>query len=700
MAAMHPASLRRSYSAVKSSINASTEVAPLSPRDRSSSSSSSAEEGEGEEDAHHAILSFIPLLRFQTDKLFGVVAKPVFLAVAFSLLAMNVLTIALPACGVPLVDPGNGANLNRAMAGFWQTVAFTAGNLVILKWHALLQGRVQALVPESLMARLRRRCGGGGGAAGSGVEEPSWLDVEAAKQDDEATGASPSGAARVLPRASSAPPSAGDARSTAESVYLSHGGDSRDERAAQNLKSTLGDFRIWISKDMQKSTESWEIESHISEAMAASKTFVALVSQAALVEMASAHDEWNLTVMEWEIALELQKNGEIIIMPAVVGDVGLSSQDFNFSEDPPKCGKESMRGEDVGLRSVKAIAEDMLRLAENSVRLTQPNTSADGGRPDSLMLSYRVTETGDPADTRDSTKQGDNFTPKLQKALQARGYSCFVGEKQLEAGDEWATTIARAIKGCRAMLIVSSPTYGETKWTFRELQMADNNQKKLIPIYHSGKFPPNDKVEMFLGGTQYIDFRTENHSHTFEEKVSELVAKLKKQKIFPDIYTADGSDKNGASRLRQGSQLLQPTQSQSDYEVQSLADTLRERLEMLAMLDASEQSTSARSVQLWKLLDEELESSRDHKMRVSMATGRDNTITTMKYLAWASTLVMYVFGPVCGVVAGMAVQQRMEADDDIQFQGMFGRVFLTLRLWLFVVFVSQFAVRTPGNISI
>ncbi len=30
------------------------------------------------------------------------------------------------------------------------------------------------------------------------------------------------------------------------------------------------------------------------------------------------------------------------------------------------------------------------------------------------------------------------------------------------------------------MLIVSSPTYGMTKWTFRELQMADNNQKKLV----------------------------------------------------------------------------------------------------------------------------------------------------------------------------------------------------------------------------
>ena len=74
---------------------------------------------------------------------------------------------------------------------------------------------------------------------------------------------------------------------------------------------------------------------------------------------------------------------------------------------------------------------------------------------------------------------------------------------------------AKAVKGCKAMLIVSSPTYGMTKWTFRELQMADNNAKKLIPIYHSGNFPPNDKVEVFLGGTQYIDFSS-GHERTFD----------------------------------------------------------------------------------------------------------------------------------------------------------------------------------------
>ena len=52
---------------------------------------------------------------------------------------------------------------------------------------------------------------------------------------------------------------------------------------------------------------------------------------------------------------------------------------------------------------------------------------------------------------------------------------------------------------------------------------------------------------------------------------------------------------------------------------------------MAAMLDASDESSSTRSVQLFKLLDEEIESSRDHKMRKAMADGKKHVQRTMKY---------------------------------------------------------------------
>ena len=78
-----------------SSLDLSTEV-PLSTEDEDLA-------------AVEGFASFIPLLRFQTDKLFGVVALPVFYLVACALLLMNFLTLALPILGFDLVetDPSN-----------------------------------------------------------------------------------------------------------------------------------------------------------------------------------------------------------------------------------------------------------------------------------------------------------------------------------------------------------------------------------------------------------------------------------------------------------------------------------------------------------------------------------------------------------------------------------------------------------------
>ena len=112
---------------------------------------------------------------------------------------------------------------------------------------------------------------------------------------------------------------------------------------------------------------------------------------------------------------------------------------------------------------------------------------------------------------------------------------------------------------------------------------------------------------------------------SFEDKVTELVSKLKKQKIFPDLQNDGDSGGGGDGIIDQRASLFD-----TDYDVEPLVANLRERLEMAAILDASEQSASARSVQLWRMLDEELESSRDHEMRTAMHTGRSNITKTMK----------------------------------------------------------------------
>ena len=114
-----------------------------------------------------------------------------------------------------------------------------------------------------------------------------------------------------------------------------------------------------------------------------------------------------------------------------------------------------------------------------------------------VMISYRVPETGDG---------GDRAVFALQAALQARGYSVFVGEAAIQGASSWPATIQRGVEGCRAFVVLCSPTYGDaavSPWTERELVLADNLRKPLLPVWHSGPYPP-PAVAIYLGGKQRI----------------------------------------------------------------------------------------------------------------------------------------------------------------------------------------------------
>ena len=138
-----------------------------------------------------------------------------------------------------------------------------------------------------------------------------------------------------------------------------------------------------------------------------------------------------------------------------------------------------------------------------------------------VMISYRVPETG---------AGGDKSVFALQKMLEARGYSVFVGEAAIEGGSSWPSTIQKGVEDCRAFVVLCSASYGDaaaSPWTKRELELADNLKKPLVPVWHSGPYPPR-AVAIYLGGTQRIptgDFR-EGYAKAkiSHEKVAEELA--------------------------------------------------------------------------------------------------------------------------------------------------------------------------------
>jgi hypothetical protein len=170
---------------------------------------------------------------------------------------------------------------------------------------------------------------------------------------------------------------------------------------------------------------------------------------------------------------------------------------------PPLCAKLGMHSAadaalltDADLESVGMKPLERRRLLQAAPPTAAPAADADpvaAGMCD-VMISYRVPETGDG---------GDKSVFVLQAALEARGYRVFVGEAAIQGGEEWPRTIAAGVRDCAAFVVMCSPTYGDTVWTERELVMADNLHKPLIPVWHSGAYPPK-AVEIYLGGKQRI----------------------------------------------------------------------------------------------------------------------------------------------------------------------------------------------------
>jgi hypothetical protein len=167
--------------------------------------------------------------------------------------------------------------------------------------------------------------------------------------------------------------------------------------------------------------------------------------------------------------------------------------------------------------------------------------------PDSafdVMISYRITDSG---------AEGDRSVFALKSALEARGVSVFVGESNITAASNWISRIQRGIANCKAFVIMCSPTYGHetlSPWTKREFELAVLLKKPLVPVWHSGPYPPPE-VALVLGATQRIPAAKSvgfaEGSATLEVVVEELLPVLLSLGITPVVAAHGGAAGGGVS---------------------------------------------------------------------------------------------------------------------------------------------------------
>jgi hypothetical protein len=103
------------------------------------------------------------------------------------------------------------------------------------------------------------------------------------------------------------------------------------------------------------------------------------------------------------------------------------------------------------------------------------------------------------------SRHDSEFVDKLIAELEKLGYSVWVDRENIRGGDSWLKSIAEGIDQCNAYLIVLSPNSVASKMVARELTLAFEKQKPIIPLRYK-PYTLSSDMEFQLAGTQYIDF--------------------------------------------------------------------------------------------------------------------------------------------------------------------------------------------------
>lgn len=109
--------------------------------------------------------------------------------------------------------------------------------------------------------------------------------------------------------------------------------------------------------------------------------------------------------------------------------------------------------------------------------------------------------------------------------IERKGYRVWIDKKGIDSGDEFKTTIVKAIRNSDVFLFFSSKGANESTWTMKEVNTAVHFKKAIIPVKLDNT-EYDDSILLELVGLDYVDF-TDGTQHSYA--ISKLIAALKKR---------------------------------------------------------------------------------------------------------------------------------------------------------------------------
>ena len=119
-----------------------------------------------------------------------------------------------------------------------------------------------------------------------------------------------------------------------------------------------------------------------------------------------------------------------------------------------------------------------------------------------IVLSYHIPETGKPCPQH---PDADGSAPAIARILIEAGYSVPTGQD--DSPQVASLSRIRALQVCKAFVVLVSKTYGDpqlSSHTQKEYLAAKDAGLPILPVYHSGRFPPPGLQDAMGPFMQYV----------------------------------------------------------------------------------------------------------------------------------------------------------------------------------------------------
>ena len=110
----------------------------------------------------------------------------------------------------------------------------------------------------------------------------------------------------------------------------------------------------------------------------------------------------------------------------------------------------------------------------------------------------------------------------LVERLRGAGVTVWIDQADIDVSTMWSQEIVSAIKGCKVMLLSISPNSTESENVVKELALASERKKPIIPVYLEAAEIP-ETMEYQLAGIQRVEYFREKEDSAIEAMLRSLV---------------------------------------------------------------------------------------------------------------------------------------------------------------------------------